>query len=236
MIINIQQKDFGGRIRSGDILGICNLLEHLRITDNSKDIKFYLSDDAIQESSDVKFSREFLKEHTDYFSDVPGDQYFQFERFNIWDYRSVSGDLVKVDNSKYDKEDTICIFPLFDAPYNIYRNWNESLTNTLIDYYKTNFKEKIIICAHEDQKTFIETTFPGLEYSYDYGQNVKHLISCKYFSGGDTGTSHLAASLINRPKCLFLYSAEGLFHSFPLNFKFDEMVMYSKFGCNINVK
>jgi ADP-heptose:LPS heptosyltransferase len=236
MVINIQQKDFGGRIRSGDILGICNLLEHIRITEKSTDIRFYLPDESIQESDYVKRFREFLKEHTDYFSDIPGDQYFQFERFNVWDYRSVSGDLVKVDNTNYMKEDIVCIFPLFDAPYNVYRNWSVELTNTVINYYKTNFKEKIIICAHEGQKTFIETNFPNLEYSYDYDQNIKYLITCKYFSGGDTGTSHLAGSLINRPKNLFLYAAEELFHTFPLNFKSDEMVMYSKFGCNINVK
>jgi ADP-heptose:LPS heptosyltransferase len=236
MIINIQQKDFGGRIRSGDILGVCNLLEHIRIILNNPYIKIYLPDESIEDSSSVKKFREFLKEHTDYFSDIAGDQYFQFEKFNVWDYRSISGDLVQVDNTKYKKEDKICIFPLFDAQYNIYRNWSIDLMKTIIQYYQQNFKGRIIVCTHEDQKDFIERNFLGLEYSYDYDENIQHLITCKYFAGGDTGTSHLAGSLINRPKNLFFYSAQEIFHTFPLNFKENEMVMYSAFGCKINVR
>ena len=47
-VINIQQKDFGGRLRSGDILGICNILEHIRKVEQNTDIKYHLSDEAIQ--------------------------------------------------------------------------------------------------------------------------------------------------------------------------------------------
>jgi hypothetical protein len=236
MVINIQQKDFGGRLRSGDILGICNILEHIRKVEQNTDIKYHLSDEAIQPDEYVIKFRNFLIDHTDYFSMVPGDRYFPFERLNCWDYRATSGDLVKVDNTKYQKENKVCIFPLLDAAYNFYRNWSIDTTKNLIEHYKKKYDAKIIICAHDRCKDIIETNFPGLEYSYDYMQNINHVITCKYFAGGDTATSHLASSVINKPNNLFLYSSESLFHAFPLNHRQNEMVMYSKFGCNFDGK
>ena len=38
-VINIKEKDFGGRLRCGDILALCNMLENLRKDD--MDLKIY---------------------------------------------------------------------------------------------------------------------------------------------------------------------------------------------------
>lgn len=232
MIINIQQKDFGGRIRNGDILGICNILEHIRFTENDKTIKYYLPDDSIQESDYVVKFRDFIKKHTDYLSDSPGESYFQFERLNCWDYRALSGDLVKVNNDSYNKEDKICIFPLIDAQYNLYRNWSTELLTQIVKYYKT-ISNNIILCCHDNNKTILQNLFPELQFSTDYDENLYHICTCTHFAGGDTGTSHLAGSLTNRPKNLFFYASAEVYHTFPLGFKENEMRMYSNFGCKI---
>ena len=38
MIINIEPGTFGGPLRNGDLLGVCNVLEHIRKTNNNPQI------------------------------------------------------------------------------------------------------------------------------------------------------------------------------------------------------
>ena len=233
MIINITPQDFGGRIRSGDILGTCNMLEDLRIKNNDPDIKIYLPDESVFERDYVFQFRDFLKKHTNYFSDEPGEHYLNLNRFNMWDYRSNIPDRTAVDNTEYPKQDKICIFPLFDAPYNVYRNWDDRLTNALIDHYCKNYPTyEVIICSSENNKSRIENLqLHSAKISYDLVTNLYHIMDCKIFIGGDTGVSHLAGSLVSVPKNIYYYSCRALFQSFPLNWRTNgDLRNYSEYG------
>lgn len=233
MVINITPQDFGGRIRSGDILGACNMLEDIRIKENDPTIKFYLPDESVFESNYVFTFREFLKTYTNYFSEVPGNHYLNLNRFNMWDFRSNIPDRTVVDNSTFEKTDKICIFPLFDASYNFHRNWDEKLINALVDHYTQSFPTyKVIICSSENNKSRIElSNFQNVEISYDFVTNLNHIMDCKIFIGGDTGVSHLAGSLLNSPTNIYYYSCRALIQSFPLNWKTNgDLRNYSEYG------
>ena len=233
MVINIQKKDFGGRLRNGDILGVCNLIEYMRIKENNPDIKFYLEDDGIEQKGfGVKF-RDFLKKHSDYFSDVPGESYFQFERLNLWDFRSITKDNVKIDNSSYTKKNKVCIFPLFDAPYNIYRNWNIPLANDIIKKYSELYSEyDIVICIAKNLEQYYNNLELGrATLSFDFDDNLMHILDSRVFVGGATGTSLLASCLTNPADNYFFYSAQDIFQTFPFDFQKQNMIMYSNYGC-----
>jgi ADP-heptose:LPS heptosyltransferase len=232
-VINITPTDFGGRIRSGDILGACNMLEDIRIKENNNFIKFYLPDESVLDVGFTFKFRDFLKKYTDYFSDLPGTHYLNLNRFNMWDYRSNIPDRTKVNNSNFIKTDKICIFPLFDATYNFHRNWDDTLVNSLIDYYSTRFPAyKLIICSAISNKDRIESLqLKQAEISYDYEENLNHVMDCKYYIGGDTGITHLAGSLINPPTNIYYYSCRALIQSFPLNWKTTgDLKNYSEYG------
>ena len=68
---------------------------------------------------------------TDYFSAFEGTESLPWRRVNIWDFRDISGDLVKIPNILPMKK-KIVIFPLTDAPYNQWRNWPSHLLNALV--------------------------------------------------------------------------------------------------------
>lgn len=233
MIINIQRKDFGGRLRNGDMLGVCNLIEYFRKIENNADIKFYLEDDCVEQAVfGIKF-REFLKAHSNYFSDTPGDRYFQFERLNLWDYRSIIKDTVTIDNSSYEKQNKIAIFPLFDAPYNVYRNWNIPLANDIIQKFSEQYSDyDIYICIAENLSNYYNQLNLGkAKLSFDYDQNLLHILESKIFVGGATGTSLLASCLTNPADNYFYYSAQDIFQTFPFNFTKWNTIMYSQYGC-----
>jgi hypothetical protein len=233
MIINITPRDFGGRIRSGDILGTCNMLEDLRVKNNNPDIKIYLPDESIFEQDYVFKFRDFLKLHTDYFSDSPGEHYLNLLGFNMWDYRSNIPDRTVVNNENYLKQDKICIFPLFDAAYNFHRNWTDELVNALIHHYCLHYPTyDILICCAENNKSRIENlNLHSAKVSYDLMSNLYHIMDCKIFIGGDTGVSHLAGSLLNSPQNIYYYSCRALIQSFPLNWKTNgELRNYSEYG------
>lgn len=63
---------------------------------------------------------------------------------------------------------------------------------------------------------------------------LEHISSCSVFVGGDTGTSHFAGSLTNSAQNDYYYASEEWFHTFPLHFAINgNMILYSKYGCNL---
>lgn len=237
MIINIRRGVFGDMMRNGDILGACNVLEYFRLLNKNPEIKFFLEDDCYQNSDyTIKFL-QFIKEHTNYFSEIRGVENLNRDDINVWDYRSVAGDLVKIDNSSYDKDKIVCIFPIFDAPYNLYRNWSVNLTHHILQKYISKYPEyKIIMGVSDKLKEFVESEFAGYNiiFSYDLIDNLKYICQCEVFVGGDTGTSHFAGSLTNPAKNDYYYASEEWFHTFPLHFNENgNMILYSKYGCNL---
>ncbi len=54
-IINVEPGTFGGPLRNGDLIGVANVVEHLRQTNDSK-LQFHIKDEAI---SPEKYVREF---------------------------------------------------------------------------------------------------------------------------------------------------------------------------------
>jgi len=237
-IINVTPTNFGGKFRCGDVLGACNVLEALRVTENNQLIKFYVPDESIFPSDYVLKFKNFVQKHTDYFSDVPGEHQLDVNNLNIWDYRSNIPDRVKVDNSAYIKEKKICIFPLFDAAYNFYRNWDIILLTGLIDYYSENFSDyRLIICASLNIKHIIDTVdLKSFEISYDYDENLNHVMTCEYYIGGDTGMTHLAGALTNPSKNIYYYSCRELLQVFPLHWKsHGEIRSYSEYGFTLKI-
>ena len=211
-IINIEPGTFGGPLRMGDLVGVCNVVEHLRKVNNNPEIRFHVRAEATNTDRNVQDFHSFLISQTDYFSAFEGQQSLPWRRVNLWDFRDISGDLVKIPNNKPMKK-KIVIFPLFDAPYNVYRNWPRELLKQLIEKYNTEeYKDyNKVVCTKDP-------TYFGEEWinSTDILENLNHIMDAEIFIGGDTGTSHFAWSLDRAPKDLIYYnSSRGLIHTLP---------------------
>jgi len=209
MIINIPLGTFGGPLRNGDMIGVANVVEHLRLQDPS--ISFYLMPDAVSNTEYCQKFYRFLLDNTDYFSEVSGDKITSWKNINIWDYRGISGDLVKIKNFKK-KEKKIVIFPLLNAEYNHYRNWPIKLLEELIRKYNSDmyFDYRKVICTEDN------ITVEGWEVSKDFMTNIDHIMTSEIFVGGDTGTSHFVGALFDGPDEIFYYySGHGLIHTTP---------------------
>ena len=207
-VINVNQGTFGNVIRNGDMIGIANVVEHLRL--NNPEIKFYLNRNNIEQKDYCLKFYDFLCENTDYFSTEPGQDTLSWNKVNVWDFRDISGDRVKIQNTK-DKEDKIVIFPVMDAPYNVYRNWPKELLQILLRE-SSDLYEKKILCVKEPIEGL---DLHGFEISTDFITNIKHIMNCNTYIGGDTGTSHFASALVNAPDLIYWYSSRGLIHTLP---------------------
>jgi hypothetical protein len=209
-IINIPLGTFGGPLRNGDMIAVGNVVEYLRLREHPQ-IQFYIQPDAISQEDYCQKFFKFLTENTNYFSLTPGQDTLPWKNINLWDFRGVSGDLVKIQNPRQ-QEKKIVIFPLFNAPYNTYRNWPEPLFQELINRHSTEeFKDyKKVICTAD------EITCPGWEISKDFMTNIEHIMTAEIFIGGDTGTSHFAGALFDGPTHIrYYYSGHGLIHTTP---------------------
>lgn len=212
MIINIRKGVFGDCIRNGDLIAVANVVEHLRKVNNNPYIKFWIDPSA---TSSERYCQDFhsaLLSLTNYFSSFEGQEELPWRRVNLWDFRDISGDLVKIPNIKETKK-KIVIFPLFDAPYNTYRNWPRDLLKQLIEKYNTEeYKDYTkVICSKDD-------TYYGEEWinSTDIIENLNHIMESEIFVGGDTGTTHFAFALDRGPKDMIYYnSSRGLIHTLP---------------------
>lgn len=212
MIVNIHPGTFGGPMRNGDLVAVINVIEHMRKTGGS-DLKFHLLPGSIsQEDYCIKFFH-FLLDTTDYFTLTPGENHLGWNNVNLWDFRDIIGDNVSIKNDTPMKK-KICIFPVLDAPYNVYRNWPQETLQQYIDHYsgsQFNEYERVLCCKeipNVDVKEF------GI--STDFMANIHHILDCEIFVGGDTGTSHFAWSLNRGPKDLiYVNSSRGLIHTMP---------------------
>lgn len=216
MIINIEPGTFGGPLRMGDLVGVCNVVAHLRKKNNISDLRFFLKPGTINQSEHcLKFHNWLLWQPIDYLSAFSGNESLPWRRVNLWDYRDISGDLVKFVNYT-DPKKKIVICPVFDAPYNTYRNWPKEEFQRQIDYYSVGFKdyEKIICLSN---KNLLPCEVPeSFKISTDFLENLQHIMESERYIGGDTGTSHFAWSLDRGPKELcYVNSSRGLMHTMP---------------------
>jgi hypothetical protein len=213
MIINIDPHHFGGPMRNGDIIASLNFCEFLRKKDN-QEYKFYIPNESIQSSEYCIKFRDWLTENTDYISKEPGEKSLSISNINLWDFRSITGDVLNLDFKKETKN-KICIFPLFDGPYNTYRNWSVEMTNDFIEVYSDPAYDDYekYICINAEKEGLVLKNF---KYSTDFIENVNHITDCSHYVGGDTGMSHFA-SVINRQrfKRNYYYGSVGLLHTTP---------------------
>ena len=215
MIFNIETGVFGGPARSGDLIAIANVVAHMR--KQNPEIKFHMKQGSINSTDYCGKMYNFLLEHTDYFSETPGEQSLPWRKVNIFDFRDISGDQVIIKNDKEQKK-KIVVCPVLDAPYNQYRNWPESTLQSIIGKFsEEQYKdyEKVVCVAPNIALRPID----GWQISTDYDTNLNHILEAEIFVGGDTATSHLAGSLDNGPKVmLYFYSSRALVHSFPMHY------------------
>lgn len=211
MIINIRKGVFGDCIRNGDLIAVGNVVEHLRKVTNNPYIRFWIDPAA---TSSERYCQDFhsaLLSLTNYFSSHEGQEELTWHRVNLWDFRDISGDLVKIPNHKEMKK-KIVVFPLFDAPYNTYRNWPPHVFSQIIEKY--NLPEyddyEKIICSKDG------ITSDNWKVSTDIIDNLNHIMEAEIFVGGDTGTTHFAFALDRAPKDMIYYnSSRGLIHTLP---------------------
>lgn len=214
MIINIEPGTFG-TIRNGDMVAVANVLEHIRKMNNNPNIQFHLKPGNISSDDHCQKFFEIMLEMTNYFTKDVGTESLSWRKVNIWDFRDVSGDLVKIPNNE-PMEKKIVVFPIFDAPYNTYRNWPDNVYEKILQVYdKEEYKDyEKIIC-----KKGVPTEgcpYDGWRYSTNFTQNYYHITTAEIFVGGDTGSSHFAWALDRGPKELVYYnSSRGLIHTLP---------------------
>jgi ADP-heptose:LPS heptosyltransferase len=215
MIINIEPGTFGGPLRMGDLVGVCNVVAYLRVKYNQPSLRFFLKPGTINQSEHCLKFHSWLIAHTDYLSAFEGNESLPWRRVNLWDYRDISGDHVKFQNYT-DPKKKIVICPVFDAPYNTYRNWPKQEFEEQIKFYHDVCKdyEKIICISN---KSLLPCEVPeSFKISTDFLENLQHIMESERYIGGDTGTSHFAWSLDRGPKDLcYVNSSRGLMHTMP---------------------
>ena len=143
MIYNIVPPCLGWGARNGDLIAVCNIIEYLRRTENDKDLKFHMTPGAVNSAEYVQKFYEYLLQTTDYFSTEKGEADVPWKNVNIWDFRAITGDLVTFKNTK-ESRNKIVIFPVLDAPYNVYRNWTTDLLQKLLRDNADKFEEKYL--------------------------------------------------------------------------------------------
>lgn len=216
MIFNIQKGTFGDCLRNGDLVAVGNVVEYLRKKENNKNIKFFLSQDSMSSADFCKKFYSFLNENTDYFSLVPGNSILPWKRVNLWDFRAISQDLVKIKNTK-EAQNKIVVFPLFNAPYNTYRNWPIELFISILSDYEKNYpNHERIVCLDPEIKIG-NLDQSKWKVNTDFNTAINHIMESEIFVGGDTGTSHFAAALDRGPNCVYYYSGRGLLHTTPFH-------------------
>lgn len=214
MIVNIPVSCFGGPLRNGDLIGVVNVICHLRKTVNPN-IKFNMLSDAVSPSGHCQLFYNFLLETTDFFTRESGESVLSWQKVNLWDYRDISGDVVSIPNTIPQKK-KIVVFPLFDAPYNTYRNWSIELLNNIVEKYSVSEYDSYekIICIAGD----LNMAYTGWNYSTDFITNVNHIRDAEIFVGGETGMSIYASALDNSPtELVYYYSSRALIHTTPFH-------------------
>jgi hypothetical protein len=217
MILNITASTFGGPLRTGDLIAVLNVIQHLRNTQNPN-IQFHIPQNAIHNTSYCLLFADYLQENTDFLSKTASHETLPWTKVNLWDFRAISGDLVQIATNSV-KEEKLVVFPVLNAPYNTYRNWSIELLNKIIDDCVLQYPHyEKIMCVSENDLQNIKTLNLNNNWkiSTDFLKNISHITTSSIFIGGDTGTSHFASVLVNGPEHkTYHYSGRGLLHTIP---------------------
>lgn len=215
MIYNVPVDAFGPLgTRNGDLIAICNIVEWIRKEKNDPSIQFFLAPGVLNRETYIQKFYNFLCEITDYFSLVPGNTLLDWHNISVWDFRDLIGDHVVIKNTEKTKN-KIVIFPVYDAQYNVQRNWSLEVLNEILNQVRKKFiNHTKLICAKDIPPVgLIDTT--GFTVSTDFMNNIKHIMEAEEFYGGDTGVSHFASALETGPKLNYVYSSRCLIHTLP---------------------
>ena len=216
MILNINPDTFdilGQGLRNGDLVAVCNVVEHLR-QQRGEHIQFYLKPGTLSQRDYVRQFHQWLLANTDYFSLTPGKTDLPWRRVMLWDFRDIAGDLVSIPNTQ-PRQQKLVVFPLYDAEYNTYRNWTPELLTKILLFCNVEYPDhEKILCAREDMRNYLDPC--GFTCSTDFVENLAHIMTAAVFVGGDTGTSHFASALNPGPReLIYYYSGRGMLHSLP---------------------
>ncbi len=211
MIYNVSRGTFGDTLRMGDLIAVANVIEHFRMLEKNSEIKFHIEKQSIQP---IFYCHEFynwLVDNTNYFSAQPGEDYLPWRNVNLWDYRDISGDLVSIEN-KFVISDKVVVCPVYNAKYNVYRNWPSSVLNDIIVQCVKQYPtyEKVLLTP-DDIK------IEGFVTSNNLKDNLEHIMTSRVYIGGDTGLSHFAGALDRGPEPIYWVSSRGLIHTTPIN-------------------
>lgn len=235
MIVNVTADNFGGPMRNGDLIALCNLIQGLRNVNNSNNIQFHVPDSAIQPYDYVRIMRDWIIDNTDYLTRTPGTESISKNQVNLWDQRCMYGDVVQFD-SKLEQKQKIVIVPVLDAGYNTYRNWSDQMLHHICKYYSGhifNNYEKLVL-------THLNTPVDlcGFKQSSDFSENLVHIQECAMYVGGDTGLSHFMSAFVNSPEAgiNYFYGAHGLLHTNPFYSGMGIGNMNQFIGTNYNLK
>jgi len=215
MIYNIRKGVFGNCIRNGDLIAVANVVEHLRKVNDDK-IRFWIDPAALSQEKYVQNFHTWMIGMTDYFSAFEGNQDLPWKNVNLWDFRDIIGDLVKIPNHQK-PEFKIVVCPVLDAPYNTYRNWPKPVFEKILKIceqgYPNNFERVLCVSPNVDLTDYDTSRW---QVSTNFIENLHHIMNTQVFIGGDTGTSHFAWALDTGPKELIYYnSSRGLVHTLP---------------------
>jgi len=218
MIYNIRPGTFNNNgIRNGDLIAMINFIQWYRKQENNPNIKFHIEDGVLldKNSSDLFFN--LFCELTDCFSPERGDEYLPFNEIMLWDFRDITGDHVVI-NNPYKQKKKIVMFPVYDAQYNMHRNWKMSVIEDDIKYFSELYPDhEKYICVKDLPAIPINTM--GFQYSTDFMTNMIHIMEAEIFIGGDTGSSHFASALEPGPSNLLYHcSSLGMIHTLPFYF------------------
>jgi hypothetical protein len=215
MIYNIRKGVFGNCIRNGDLIAVANVVEHLRKVNDGK-TRFWIDPAALSSEKYVQNFHTWMIGMTDYFSAFEGNQELPWKNVNLWDFRDIIGDLVKIPNQQK-PEFKIVVCPVLDAPYNTYRNWPRPTFERILKMCEQeypNIFERVLCVSPNVDLTDYDTS--RWQVSTNFIENLHHIMNTQVFIGGDTGTSHFAWALDTGPKELIYYnSSRGLVHTLP---------------------
>jgi len=218
-IYNIIQGTFNNYgIRAGDLIAIINFVQWLRKDEDNPSIKLYLRPGVLVNETHVQEFFKFLCELTDCFSLEEGYETLNYNQVMLWDFRSITGDVVEIHNRKHMKR-KIVIFPVYDSQYHTERNWGLKLLESLLKYYSKNsiYSEyEKLVCAKDVPD--IDIVMGDFSLSTNFLNNVNHIQEAEIFIGGDTWSSHFASALDPAPKQLiYYYSARSAIHTLPFH-------------------
>lgn len=189
-------------VRNGDLVALANVVEHVRRRDGNPAVRFHITDEALHATDYCRRFRAWLIRHTDYFDPEPSGQHLALTNANQWMYRGAVGDLVSIRNPCATRP-KIAVFPLLDAPYNVYRNWPHPVLAEILErFQRPPWADcQRVICSRRGLPDGIDPA--GYQVSHDFAANLIHLLEAAVYVGGDTGMSHLAGVLDRGPTPYF---------------------------------